>query len=171
GLSLFGIPALVQWFLQAYDRMNWVAAASILRYGVFAGCVFFIASPAMPLWWVGIFECMAVAAAASICVVGARRCSAARVHWNGIALERLRVHLRSAVPIGLAEVAWASLWYFPTVLLGVLAPRQQVGWFTASHRIVMGLHTFVWLYFFNMLPSISRCVAEPKSRLCSLISG
>ena len=170
-MSLFGVPALLQWFLQAYDRMNWVAAASILRYGVFAGCVFGFARPEVSLWWIGIFECIAVAAAAAVCIAGARRCSAARFRWSGVSLERLAVHFRSAGPIGLTEVAWASLWYFPTVLLGFLAPRQEVGWFTASHRIVMGLHTFVWLYFFNMLPSISRCVAEPASSLRNLISG
>ncbi len=171
GASLFVVPALLQWFLQAYDRMNWVAAASMVRYGVFAGCVIGFAHPALPLWWIGIFECMAVCAAAAVCVVGAGRCSAARFHWRGVPFQRFMAHIRFAGPIGLAEVAWAALWYLPTVLLGFLAPQQQVGWYTASHRVVMGLHTFVWLYFFNMLPSISRCVPEPKSSLRNLISG
>jgi O-antigen/teichoic acid export membrane protein len=31
-----------------------------------------------------------------------------------------------------------------------------VGWFSAAHRLVISLHAFVWLYFFNLLPSISR---------------
>src|SRR5260370_22298304 len=86
-------------------------------------------------------------------------------------MSRVLDHLRRAAPIGLTEVVWASLWYFPTVLLGFLAPRQQLGWFTASHRVVMARHTFVWLYFFNMLPSISRCVLEPKSSVWKLVSG
>jgi O-antigen/teichoic acid export membrane protein len=171
GASLFLFPALLQWFLQAYDRMNWVAAASMVRYGVFAGCIMAFARPSLPLWWIGIFECTAVSAAAAVCLAGAGRCSAARFHWHGVPIQRFMAHIRSAGPIGLAEVAWAALWYLPTVLLGFLAPQQQVGWYTAAHRVVMGLHTFVWLYFFNMLPSLSRCVPEPKSSLRNLISG
>jgi O-antigen/teichoic acid export membrane protein len=33
----------------------------------------------------------------------------------------------------------------------------------------MALHTFVWLYFFNLLPSISRCVALPARHLLELM--
>jgi O-antigen/teichoic acid export membrane protein len=33
----------------------------------------------------------------------------------------------------------------------------------------MALHTFVWLYFFNMLPSISRCVGLPHEHLLELM--
>jgi O-antigen/teichoic acid export membrane protein len=33
----------------------------------------------------------------------------------------------------------------------------------------MALHTFVWLYFFNLLPSISRLVAQPHGRLLELM--
>ena len=34
----------------------------------------------------------------------------------------------------------------------------------------MALHTFVWLYFFNLLPSISRCVGQPREYLQGLMS-
>ena len=46
-----------------------------------------------------------------------------------------------------------------------------LGWFGASHRAVMALHTFVWLYFFNLLPSISRCVGLPAGQLLDLMDG
>jgi O-antigen/teichoic acid export membrane protein len=61
------------------------------------------------------------------------------------------------------------MWYFCTVLLGFLYSDGTVGWFGASHRAVMALHTFVYLYFFNLLPSISRCVALPHSHLLELM--
>jgi O-antigen/teichoic acid export membrane protein len=62
------------------------------------------------------------------------------------------------------------MWYFATVLLGFLFQDESLGWFGASHRILMALHTFVWLYFFNLLPSISRSVHEPPEYLATLIS-
>jgi O-antigen/teichoic acid export membrane protein len=78
-------------------------------------------------------------------------------------------HVRDASPIGLAELAWAFMWYFCTVLLGFLAPDQTLGWFGASHRMVMAMHTFVMLYFFNLLPSISRCSGLPHEHLLQLM--
>src|SRR5260221_13450653 len=78
-------------------------------------------------------------------------------------------HLKQATPIGLTELAWGFMWYFCTVLLGFLFSDATLGWWGASHRALMALHTFVWLYFFNLLPSISRCVAQPHARLLGLM--
>jgi PST family polysaccharide transporter len=63
---------------------------------------------------------------------------------------------RQALPIGASELVWALKIYFATVLLGSLIYGPEVGWFGAAHRLVISLHAFVWLYFFNLLPSISR---------------
>jgi len=61
------------------------------------------------------------------------------------------------------------MWYFCTVLLGFLSPDRSLGWFGASHRALMAMHTFVWLYFFNLLPSISRCAVLPHAYLLELM--
>jgi O-antigen/teichoic acid export membrane protein len=63
---------------------------------------------------------------------------------------------RRAFPIGASEFVWALKVYFATALLGILVDGPEVGWFGAAHRIVVSLHTFVWLYFFNLLPAIAR---------------
>jgi PST family polysaccharide transporter len=78
-------------------------------------------------------------------------------------------HLKQALPIGLTELAWAFMWYFCTVLLGFIYSDSSLGWFSASHRALMALHTFVWLYFFNLLPSISRCASLPNEHLLELM--
>jgi len=46
---------------------------------------------------------------------------------------------------------------------------RTLGWFGASHRALMALHTFVWLYFFNLLPSIARCVGKSQEHLLTLM--
>jgi len=51
------------------------------------------------------------------------------------------------------------IWYSPTLVLGWMAwwaRAEQIAWLAASVRIVMALHTFVWLYFFNLLPNLSK---------------
>jgi O-antigen/teichoic acid export membrane protein len=80
------------------------------------------------------------------------------------------MHLRQSSPIGLSELAWAALWYSATVLLGLWVVGEQLGWFGAAHRVVMALHTFVWLYFYNLLPTITRATQQPPARLEKLLS-
>jgi O-antigen/teichoic acid export membrane protein len=59
--------------------------------------------------------------------------------------------------MGLSDFTWACQWYAPGIIAGwmSLSSTEQVAWIGASLRIVMALHTFVWLYFFNMLPNLA----------------
>jgi O-antigen/teichoic acid export membrane protein len=169
GLSLLGGPFLLQWFFQAHDQMHWVGVATIVRQSFFALMVFAICRKGAPLIYIGLAECLSVAAVATFCVYVARH----RMHyewpWPEMRISRLTGHLREAYPIGLTELCWAFMWYFCTVLLGFVFADRSLGWFGASHRALMALHTFVWLYFFNLLPSISRCVAAPRQHLLDLM--
>jgi O-antigen/teichoic acid export membrane protein len=166
GISLFGIPALLQWFFQAHDQMHFVALASLARHSVFAGLVIVLVGAGAPLVRIGWIECVSVAAAALVCLLLLR--PRFRLPGRGAA-RRLWRHLREAAPIGLSQLAWAFQWYFATVLLGLLTPDRSLGWFGAAHRILMALHTFVWLYFFNLLPSMSRSASLPRRHLRELL--
>jgi O-antigen/teichoic acid export membrane protein len=170
GVSLFAEPMLVQWFFQAHDRMHWVALADLTRKGTFAAFVLLLIRPGTPLPWVGVCECAAAVATAIVCLTVLRG-------WLGFGVprpwQRLAVlipHIRQSAPIGLSHLAWAMLWYFATMLMGWLAEGEELGWFGASHRVVMALHTFVYLYFYNLLPSLSRGAARPTKHLRELLS-
>lgn len=163
GASLLLSPLLVQWYFQGREEMRWVAAASVLRNGVFAALVLAWVRPGSPLWRVGWIECAAAGAAAMLCAAVAQR-------RFGVSLFRARPvwnagwkRLREAAPVGLAELTWACMWYLPTTLLGFWRADASLGWFGASHRVVMALHTFVWLYFYNLLPAISRSAASSQA--------
>jgi O-antigen/teichoic acid export membrane protein len=169
GISLLGGPFLLQWFFQGHDQMHWVGGASIVRQAGFAAMVFLICRSRASLIYIGVVECLSVAAVAAFCIYVTRR----KMHFEwprpDLQVARLWRHLKEAAPIGLTELAWAFMWYFCTVLLGFIFADRSLGWFGASHRALMALHTFVWLYFFNLLPSISRCVALPESHLLKLM--
>jgi O-antigen/teichoic acid export membrane protein len=169
GLSLLGGPFLLQWFFQAHDQMHWVGAASTLRQAVFALFIFFVWRQQLPFFYIGFAESLSVAAVAVFCVYVVRY----RMHypWPRPDMHPTYTvgHIWEAAPIGITEVAWAFMWYFCTVLLGFVFSDKSLGWFGASHRTLMALHTFVWLYFFNLFPSISRCVALPLKELLILM--
>ncbi len=169
GVSLLGGPFLLQWFFQAHDQMHWVGIASIVRQAGFAVLVFLICRGKASLVWIGVVECVSVIAVAAFCMYVVRYEMHFAWPWPDLRISRLMGHLREASPIGLTELAWAFMWYFCTVLLGFIFSDVSLGWFGASHRALMALHTFVWLYFFNLLPSISRCVALPEKHLLQLM--
>ena len=169
GLSLFGAPVLLQWFFQAHERMQWVAVASITRQTVFAIGVFAIARSGRPLAPIGLAECAAVYTTGLVSVLLLTHKMGFRAPRPSFRLQPLIAHLRQSAPIGLSELGWAFQWYFATVLLGFLAADRSLGWFGASNRIVIALHTFVWLYFFNLLPSISRSASRPPAGLLELM--
>ena len=169
GVSLLGGPFLLQWFFQAHDQMHWVGLASIVRQAGFAGLVFLMCRRGAPLAYIGLIECFSVAAVVAFCIYVTRRMGFAWP-WPDLRITGLAGHIREASPIGFTELAWAFMWYFCTVLLGFIF-YSSLGWFGASHRALMALHTFVWLYFFNLLPSISRCVNLPNRSLLELMDG
>ena len=169
GLSLLGTPYMLQWFFQAHDQMHWVGAASIVRQAGLAILVFTVCRAGSPLIYIGLIECASVLSTVAFCIYVVT--SQMRYLWPvpRLGIAGLLGHVRDASPIGLSELAWAFMWYFCTILLGFLSPDQSLGWFGASHRTVMAMHTFVWLYFFNLLPSISRCAGLPRAHLLQLM--
>jgi O-antigen/teichoic acid export membrane protein len=169
GASLLAGPFLLQWFFQAHDQMQWVGMASIIRQMGFAGLVFLTCRRGTPLWHIGFIECASVVGVAVFCLYICRRQTGFPWPWPDPHVIRLAGHIKESAPIGLTELAWAFMWYFCTVLLGFIFPDQSLGLFGASHRALMALHTFVYLYFFNLLPSISRCAALPHNYLLELM--
>ena len=169
GVSLLGIPGLLHWFFQGHDLMHWVAVAQIIRQGVFAALVLPFVTETTPLFYIGLFECASVSAVVVFCVWIVRRNPTWRLPAWKFDWPALRIHLREGAPIGLCDLAWSVLWYFSTVLLGFTVTDQELGWFGAAHRASGAVHTFVWLYFFNLLPSISRTVGQPRELLLRMM--
>lgn len=169
GVSLLGAPFLLQWLFQGHDQMRWVAITSIVRQTGYAGCVFLFMRKGSPLYYIGLIECASVAAAALFCVLVTRKSLHFAWPWPDLRIRGLLGHLKESAPIGLTELAWGFMWYFCTVLLGLIFSDQTLGWWGASHRALMALHTFVWLYFFNLLPSISRCALRSNDDLLELM--
>jgi O-antigen/teichoic acid export membrane protein len=173
-LSIYGLgfllaPMQLQWLFQGRGKMQWVAAASVVRYGVFAGLIFLFLQLQTTLVWIGIFECISLLASSALCVWAARTdLKATLAEWPPRPADLIG-HLRSSWPIGLSQVAWAALWYFATVFLGLWVADESLGQFAASHRIVMALHTFVWMYFYNLLPTICRTAAAPGEDMRHLL--
>ena len=162
GASLILAPVLPQWFFQGHERMSWIGGLSAVRQAVFALLVLFLFTDKTPLYRLGLFECTAVGVVVALGAFGLRRSLGFSRPAFSFDAARLWRRFVAAAPISLSHVTWAGLWHFPTLVLGLWGTSAALGLFGAAHRITIALHTFVWLYFVNLLPSISRAVRADR---------
>jgi O-antigen/teichoic acid export membrane protein len=167
GLTLFGVPGLLGWVFQGRDSMHVVAVASIVRWTTFAAGVFLFVHAPSQIWRVPLVEAGAVGLVVLFYVaLLARQLGRLRPRLD---LSFVRSTIRQAAPIGASELVWATKIYFATVWLGLVVGGAEVGLFGAAHRLVVALHAFVWLYFFNLLPSLARATRDPPGPLQALL--
>ena len=163
GLTLFALPGILSFAFQGYDLMHYVALASIIRWSIFAASVFLLIRGPDQTWIIPVIEGAAIACVGVFYLfVFSYRFGSLRQRISYTSAFSI---FREALPMGASELVWALKVYLATVLLGILVGGPEVGWFGAAHRIVISLHTFVWLYFFNLLPSIARCTQGPLETL------
>jgi O-antigen/teichoic acid export membrane protein len=161
-LAIYGVlvlltPFFTQWVFQGLRQMQWVAAASSLRYGIFAALVILLIRGGSDTRLVAVAEVFAALAVVIFNAFIIYRVLRIRLEWHGAVTGAVKL-LKHAWFLGASDLAWAAMWYSPSIIIGWLAIRQlyQVAWVAAAVRIVMALHTFVWLYFFNMIPNLSK---------------
>ncbi len=167
GLSLWALPLLLQWVFQGHDRMNLVALTGIIRQTIFVGIVFAFVGSANDLLIVGIAEVAAVAFAALFSVWLYRRYLA-----SGMDFLKPKISaklFREGAPIGLSQMFWTVKMFGATLILGLVATAEDTGYFAGAMRILIALHTFVWLYHFNLLPSLSRAWVEGRENFSRII--
>lgn len=166
GLSLFPLPFLLQWVFQGHDRMHVVGIAQIIRQSAFVGVVFLFVHGVDNLLWVGIAEVVGVTCAAAFTIFIYRRyyIEQGRTRW-----KLSRDLFRDGVPIGLSQMFWVIKMFGATFIVGLIATAEDTGYFAGAMRIYIALHTFVYLYYFNMLPSMSRAWKQGPEILARLI--
>ena len=159
GLVVFAVPLFNQWLFQGFRAMHLVAAGTALRNVVFAAVVFAFVRRGADLRVVALAEVAGASALAVFTTVALRRVLRIAPEPSDLVGGAMRM-LRQSWPLGASEVTWAALWYSPGIVLGTLSTNEQLAWMAGPLRIVLALHTFVWLYFFNLLPALSRALVS-----------
>ncbi|HVP31944.1 MAG TPA: oligosaccharide flippase family protein [Myxococcota bacterium] len=153
-IALLGTAWASRWLFQGLDRMIAAALPQALRMLLFAVGVVLLVHADGELWRVGAIEIASVAAMAIYYLVAQLRIvGPVRLDFRPTALRPLLVE---ALPMGTSQLVWAMNQYLPIVLIATLIGGAEVAWFGSAHRIVMSLSTFVWLYYFNLFPSLVR---------------
>ena len=166
GLSLFILPFLLQWVFQAHERMHLVAFAQIARQLIFASTILIFVREFSDIILVGAAEVAAVCVSAGLSLIlFVRLFPAHRLLRPALSWETIR----SGGTIGLSQLFWVVRMFGATLIVGLIATATETGVFGAAMRIFVAAHTFVWLYFFNLLPSLSRAWHADKHEFVELL--
>jgi O-antigen/teichoic acid export membrane protein len=152
GLSIFGLPLILHWVFQGHNRMGVVAVLQITRQLTFAGVIFLLARAGAQTHLVGIAEGLGVLLAGIIGVWLVRRDYNWKLSARPVFTRRL---FSEGIPIGLSQAFWVVRMFGATVLIGLVATPADLGYFGAAMRILIAAHSIVYLYFFNLFPSLS----------------
>lgn len=164
-LSLLPMPVLLQWVFQGHAQMHIVALLQLIRQSIFAGVVFaFVRAPSQ-MWIVGAAEIAGVLCATVIGLWLYRR---------NFSTYRIEFHITrklfaDGIPIGLSQLFWMIRMFGATVIIGIIATPRDVGFFGGAMRILIALHTFVYLYFFNLLPALAQSWQKRDAAFATLI--
>jgi O-antigen/teichoic acid export membrane protein len=172
GVLVLLTPFFTQWLFQGLRQMQWVAAGSVLRYGTFTALVFLLVRPRTDTRVVAIAEIGGALAAIFFNTYIIKCVLRVTLDWRGAWRGAIDL-FREVWFLGVSDLSWAAMWYSPAVLTGWLASGQteRVAWLSAAIRIVMSLHTFVWLYFFNMVPNLAKELKDGLPGWRRLIHG
>ena len=168
GISLLALPLHLSWVFQGHDRMYPVALMNIARYTIFAGAVFLLVRNAESILFIAIAETAAVSSVAILSIWMYRRSFPLQTN---IKPEFSTGLFREGLPIGLSQIFWVVKMYGATLIVGVIATAEETGYFASAMRIFIALHAFVWLYYLNLLPSLSREWQKGPKKFSELISN
>ena len=153
GLGLLVSPLLLQWVFQGHNRMRPVAAMQCIRQAVLAVVVLAFVRDPSQIWLAAVGDVVGA------CVTATFGLWVYLAKFDGRHFIRPTVSwylFREGIPIGLSQMFWMVRMFGATVLVGIIATAQDLGYFGSAMRILIALHTFVWLYYFNLLPSLSK---------------
>lgn len=167
--ALLFAPWILDWLFQGTDRMVWVAPAQLLRMTVFlAGVALFVDGPEH-LLRVGGIEIAALASLAGYYVLVAR----ALGHRPGLRPDAgsARELIRESAPVGAGQWLWVLNQYLPIFALAWWLDSRDLGYFAAAHRVVFGLGSFIFLYFFTLYPGLVATTGERSEEFRPLMAA
>jgi O-antigen/teichoic acid export membrane protein len=161
GIAVLLTPFLTQWVFQGLRQMHWVAAGTATRSVTFLVVVLLFVGPGSDVRRVAMAEVAGIGALAMFNELILHGRLRVRLDWRGLVAGARHV-FRDVWFMGISDFTWACLWYSPALVIGWVAAGgdEQVAWVGAAVRIVLALHTFVFLYFFNLLPDLARELAS-----------
>ena len=160
GIAILLTPFMTQWVFQGLRQMAWVAGGAAARNLTFIALVFVLIRPGSEPWLVAVAEVSGLVVLAIVNTWFLWGRLHVRLDSSRLAAGTRQL-LGSVWFMGFSDLMWACRWYSPAVAVGWVSTggAQEAAWVGASVRVVLAVHVFVYLYFYNLLPSLASEIA------------
>lgn len=155
GVSLLGIPFVLNWVFQGRNEMFWYAVPMVLRKATFLSVVLVLVQDPNDLPWLPLAEISAVAVAALCWALAYKKLGfRIRIAWSHLGAGDL---LRQNMPLAISNLIWALRMYAPLVAVyfNPATHAPGTGLFGSGHRIVMVFLALLGVYYTNVYPAMS----------------
>ncbi len=166
-LSLVGMPLILKWVFQGLEKMPIAAGIQVVRQFGFAIIVFLGLRGIDSIWIIGLAEVGGVVAAA---VFGWWVYVRVLGYPLRLKLGASKELLKDGLVIGLSQMLWSAKMFGVTIVFGLIASSEEMGYFGGAMRILVALHMFVFLYYINLLPSMSRTWQQEPAAFRELVN-
>jgi len=166
-LSLVGMPLILKWVFQGLEKMPIAAGIQVFRQFGFAIIVFLGLRNIESIWVIGLAEVGGVVAGVAfgwwmyVRVLG---------YPFRLKLGASKKLLLDGLVIGLSQMLWSIKMFGATIVFGLMATSEEMGYFGGAMRILISLHMFVFLYYINILPSMSRTWQQSPEAFHELVN-
>lgn len=161
-LAVFPMAFLLEWVFEARQEVGLISIARVLKGILFFLGAFFVVSSSEDA------EKAAYLYVGSLALPGFMILSVAisrfGLDWSSLSFRSGLDALRKSAPIGIATLFSHYSLFAATMVVGYFLSKEELGYFTAAHRIVL----FLWAYIISsmqriLLPSLSRYFRESLS--------
>jgi O-antigen/teichoic acid export membrane protein len=167
GAAILPSAILLEWVFQGIERMEIVAVGRILRGAVFAVLVLAFVSSPHDLYLAAAFYVLGIVAAVVVLILSFISFRG-KGSFRFVCPDFARL-LRSAVPLAVGSFITQVNYNFGTFALGLFLSDNEVGIFSAAHKIILFLWAFVVVAASNaILPLLSRLHSQAGERFAEV---
>src|ERR1051326_3761285 len=153
GITLFPTAALIDWFFQGIEEMNYTALARALSKIIYVVLLFAFVHNSAGLLRIPIFQAVGGTVSTIILfAVYARRFGIAPLSFK---FGKWKSILSRALPLGISMVMIQVMYSIDTVLLGFLRTDAEIGYYNAAYRIILFVISVGAVYFDAIFPLAS----------------
>ncbi|MBI4656614.1 MAG: flippase [Elusimicrobia bacterium] len=168
GFTLFSANVfLCDWVFQGIEKMEYQAIASIIEGILYTALILIIVKTNNNLLIVPAILIAAQSVSAVFLFYVLFKKLAVKLHFD---LSYWKYLFKQALPLGLTGMASIIINYFNVMLLGLVRTNEEVGYFSASHKIILLLMTTIAILATATFPTISFLYKNSKGSFDKLVS-
>jgi O-antigen/teichoic acid export membrane protein len=160
GLILFVQPLFLQYVFDGLLQTRWTAVANAVRGTTFLASVLLLVHAGSRPSAVAMAEVMGACALAICNLIVFAQVFKLRIRVED-GRHGLAPLFRRTWPVGASDVTWGVQTYTGLIVLGYIATPQETAWHSSSLRLLLAVHTGVWLYLSTLLPNLARLSHDP----------